>query len=337
MLLTAAAVLGIWVGKGLGQLDEPANIEHAFLFPVEKGSSYRSVAYQLQEAGIVDDALWLRLHARLEGRGISLKTGTYEIVPGMSPLDVIDAIAAGDTKSWPLQLIEGWTFAEVRAELASHERLQQTLSDMSDQEVMAALGNPELHPEGMFFPDTYRYEAHETDLRILQRAFDRMQAVLAEEWEQRSEGLPYEGPYEALVMASLIEKETGVASERPEIAGVFVRRLAEGMRLQTDPTVIYGLGDRYKGNLTRQHLREDTAYNTYRRGGLPPTPIALAGREAIHAALHPSEGDTLFFVAKGDGSHRFSRTLAEHREAVQEYQILRRREDYRSSPAPASN
>lgn len=336
LVFTLLAVLGVWVNNGLDRLEEPGALDQPLLFTVEKGSSFRGVAHQLEQAAIVEDARWLRLHARLQGLGRSLKSGTYEIMPGMSALDVVGMIIAGRTKSWPLQLIEGWTFTEVRAELARHERLQQTIAGLSDQEVMVALGQPDQHPEGLFFPDTYRYEAGETDLRVLQRAFDRLQGVLSEEWAQRSEDLPYDGPYQALIMASLVEKETGVVSERPTIAGVFVRRLVKGMRLQTDPTVIYGLGSRYQGNLTRKHLREDNEYNTYRRGGLPPTPIALAGREAIHAALHPAAGDAFYFVAKGDGSHAFSATLAEHRAAVQQYQIDKRRGDYRSSPAPSA-
>ena len=336
VLLTVGAIGGIWVKNGLDRLHEPAEIADAFLFTVERGASFTSVAHQLEEAGVVDHGRWLRLHARLNGLGRSLKTGTYENTPGMAPLDVVNMIATGQTKSWPIRLIEGWTFRDVRNELAQHKHLQHTIQDLSGEEVMAKLGDTETHPEGMFFPDTYRYEANETDLQILQRAYDRLQAVLAEEWAQRSEGLPYETPYEALIMASLVEKETGVVEERPEIAGVFVRRLDRGMRLQTDPTIIYGLGESYTGNLTRKHLLTDGEYNTYRRDGLTPTPIALAGREAIHAALHPAEGDALFFVARGDGSHVFSSTLAEHQAAVQKFQIDARREDYRSSPGPGS-
>lgn len=332
--LTTLAVLGVWISNGLSSLEQASALDQPVLFTVERGSSYRAVAHQLEDLGVVEDARWLRLRARLQGEGGSLKSGTYEITPGMSPLDVVAMIAAGRTKSWPVQLIEGWTFADVRAELARHDHLEHTIQDMDNAAVMAALGEPDKHPEGLFFPDTYRYEANETDLGVLKRARDRMKTVLEEEWQQRSEGLPYEEPYQALIMASLIEKETGVVSERPTIAGVFVRRLAKGMRLQTDPTVIYGLGSRYLGNLTREHLREDTPYNTYRRNGLPPTPIALAGREAINAALHPADGEALYFVAKGDGSHAFSKTLAEHRAAVQEYQIKMRRKDYRSSPTP---
>lgn len=327
---------GVWVAKGLSALEDPAFTGEPMLFTVEQGSSFQQVGQRLEELGLVEDALWLRLHARLKGDSIILRSGTYEILAGMSVLDVIDMIAQGRTKSWPIQFIEGWTFADVRNALDEHENLKRELPGLTDNEVMAVLERPELHPEGMFFPDTYRYEAGESDLVVLRRALERLELVLAEEWAQRTDGLPYDNSYDALIMASLVEKETGVPHERPEIAGVFVRRLQKGMRLQTDPTVIYGLGDRYTGNLTRKHLREDGEYNTYRRSGLPPTPIALAGRAAIHAALHPASGETLYFVAKGDGSHVFSRTLAEHQKAVQHFQVQKRRGDYRSSPAPVS-
>ena len=190
------------------------------------------------------------------------------------------------------------------------------------------------HPEGRFFPDTYLFTSSETDLDLLRRAFERMEEVLATEWQAKAENLPYDSPYEALIMASIVERETGAVHEREEVAGVFVRRLEKGMRLQTDPTVIYGMGEKYQGRITRKDLRTHTDYNTYRIDGLPPTPIALPGREAIHAALNPAEGDTLYFVARGDGTHKFSKTLAEHQKAVRAFQ-LNRRSDYRSSPAPS--
>ncbi|NQD79460.1 endolytic transglycosylase MltG, partial [Pseudomonas sp. CrR14] len=232
-------------------------------------------------------------------------------------------------------LVEGWSFRQVRAALARQDKLELTLSKLSDDEIMAKLGQPGLNPEGRFFPDTYRYVRGMSDLDLLKQAHKRLQVVLDEEWANRSESLPYKNPYEALIMASMIEKETGVPEERGEIAGVFVRRLAIGMRLQTDPTVIFGLGERYQGRITRAHLREPTPYNTYTIDGMPPTPIALVGREAIHAALHPVAGKALYFVARGDGSHVFSETLDAHNRAVREYQ-LKRRADYRSSPAPTS-
>ena len=222
----------------------------------------------------------------------------------------------------------------MRSALAKHEKIEQTLDGLSDSEVMAKLGHEGVFPEGRFFPDTYRFVRGMTDAQLLEKAYDRLDKVLAQEWEQRDPAVPYATPYQALIMASLVEKETGVPQERGQIAGVFVRRMKIGMPLQTDPTVIYGLGERYTGKLTRAHLREPTPYNTYTIPGLPPTPIAMVGREAIHAALHPADGTSLYFVAKGDGSHTFSDDLDAHNSAVREFQI-KRRADYRSSPAPA--
>jgi len=243
-------------------------------------------------------------------------------------------MVAGDTKHWQIQFIEGWTFRDMRAALASSERLGQVTADWTDERIMEEMGANGSHPEGRFFPDTYLFTSSETDLDLLRRAFERMEEVLATEWQAKAENLPYDSPYEALIMASIVERETGAVHEREEVAGVFVRRLEKGMRLQTDPTVIYGMGEKYQGRITRKDLRTHTDYNTYRIDGLPPTPIALPGREAIHAALNPAEGDTLYFVARGDGTHKFSKTLAEHQKAVRAFQ-LNRRSDYRSSPTPS--
>jgi UPF0755 protein len=222
---------------------------------------------------------------------------------------------------YPLTLVEGWTFRQVMEALQADERLEHLIEDPSAEAVMARLGRRGVHPEGRFFPDTYHFTRGSSDLDILKRAHAAMERVLAEEWEARADGLPIESPDEALILASIIEKETGLASERAEIAGVFVRRLRLGMRLQTDPTVIYGLGDDFDGNLRRADLRNDHPYNTYVHAGLPPTPIALPGREAIRAALNPADGETLYFVARGDGSHAFSVTLEEHNRAVRKYQL----------------
>ena len=239
----------------------------------------------------------------------------------------------GEVVQYSLTMVEGWNFRQVRAALARQERLEQRLADLSDAQLMERLGLAGQNPEGRFFPDTYRYVRGMSDEDLLKQANVRLERVLAEEWQKRAEGLPYREPYDALIMASMIEKETGVPEERGEIAGVFVRRLRMGMSLQTDPTVIYGMGERYNGRITRADLRTPTPYNTYTIDGMPPTPIAMVGREAIHAALNPLDGTTLYFVARGDGSHVFSNTLAEHNRAVREYQ-LKRRADYRSSPAP---
>jgi UPF0755 protein len=229
--------------------------------------------------------------------------------------------ASGRSIQYPVTLVEGRRFRDVVGELAEVSVLEHELTGLSDAEVMERVGIDEAHPEGWLFPDTYLVVRGSTDVALLRRAYERMQEVLAEEWANRSEDLPLATPYDALILASIIEKETGVAEERPAIAGVFVRRLQRGMRLQTDPTVIYGMDDAFDGDIRRADLRRETPYNTYVIDGLPPTPIALPGREAIHAALHPADGDSLYFVARGDGRHYFSATLDEHNCAVRHYQL----------------
>ncbi|MGF2735184.1 endolytic transglycosylase MltG [Marinobacter sp. DUT-1] len=331
-----AAGTGLWVWQGLETLEEPVRLEEPVLFNVPAGTAFNRVAQQLQAQGLVEKSLWLRLYGRLNPEQARIKAGEYEFTDGMSARDMVDTMVAGDIKHWSIQFIEGWTFKDMRAALASAERLRQETANWSDEEIMAAMGAEEEHPEGRFFPDTYLFVSSESDLDLLKRSFNRMETVLAEEWEKREEGLPYDTPYEALIMASIVERETGVPHERDEVAGVFVRRLQKGMRLQTDPTVIYGMGDQYQGRIGSKDLRTYTPYNTYRIDGLPPTPIALPGQEAIHAALHPKEGESLYFVARGDGTHKFSRTLAEHQKAVREFQ-LNRRDDYRSSPPPGND
>ncbi|MCH8497482.1 MAG: endolytic transglycosylase MltG [Marinobacter sp.] len=330
------AGVALWGWQGLQSLEQPAGPEQPVLFNVEPGRAFIQVARQLEREGLIANANWLRLHGRLFPEDTRIRAGEYEFTPGMSAREMLDVMLAGRTKLWSIQFIEGRRFVDMREALRAHERIRQVTTEMTDAEIMAALGVPDQHPEGWFFPDTYLFSSQETDLDILRRALQRMQLVLAEEWENRAEGLPYESPYEALIMASIVERETGAPHERADVAGVFVRRLQIGMRLQTDPTVIYGMGDAYQGRITRRDLQTHTPYNTYRIHGLTPTPIAMPGREAIHAALNPAEGDTLYFVARGDGTHQFSRTLAEHNAAVRRYQ-LNRRSDYRSWPAPAAN
>ncbi len=327
------SALGIWLWQGLQTLEQAVSLEEPVLFVVPAGAGYDQVARSLEQTGYIEDSLWMRIHGRLNPEQMRLKAGEYEFTDGMSHLQMIQQMASGDTKQWQIQFIEGWTFSDMRRAIADNQRLEKVVTaDWTDADIMAAVGAEGMHPEGRFFPDTYLYTSLETDLDLYRRAFSRMQRVLAQEWENRSEDLPYDSPYQALIMASIVERETGAPHERDEVAGVFVRRLNKGMRLQTDPTVIYGMGDKYKGRITRQDLRAYTDYNTYRINGLPPTPIALPGREAIHASLHPAAGDTLYFVARGDGTHKFSRTLDEHQQAVREFQ-LNRRPDYRSSVA----
>jgi len=329
VLVTAGT--GLWVWQGLQTLTEPVTLEEPVLFDVPRGTPFSTVARRLEQEGLVQKSLWLRLHGRLYPEQTRIKAGEYEFSGEVTPEAMIATMVAGDTKHWSIQFIEGWTFQDMRSALAANDRIQKLTTDWSDEEVMAAMGAEGEHPEGRFFPDTYRFTRSESDLDLLRRAYSRMSSVLEEEWALRAEGLPYESPYEALIMASIVERETGAPGERQQVAGVFVRRLQKGMRLQTDPTVIYGMGKDYKGRIRSRDLRTYTPYNTYRIDGLPPTPIALPGRDSIHAALHPDAGKALYFVARGDGTHKFSRTLAEHQKAVREYQ-LNRRQDYRSSP-----
>ena len=332
-VVLAALLIGWALWSQQQALQQTLNLEQERLLEVPAGSSPSLMLNRLEQEGVLSGALWLRLYWRFNLKQ-SLHSGEYRLQPGMRAEELLGLWQRGEVVQYSLTLVEGWNFRQVRAHLAAQERLQQTLTALSDAEIMAKLGQPGMHPEGRFFPDTYRYIRGMRDIDLLRQALQRQEQVLAEEWAKRADNLPYREPYQALIMASLVEKETGVASERPQIAGVFVRRLRLGMLLQTDPTVIYGLGERYQGNLTRAHLRQPTPYNTYVIKGLPPTPIALVGREAIHAALHPADGQSLYFVARGDGSHVFSDSLAAHNRAVREYQ-LQRRADYRSSPAPA--
>ncbi|BCR24238.1 endolytic transglycosylase MltG [Aquipseudomonas alcaligenes] len=314
-------------------LDQPLKLESERLIEVVPGDTPGGLLNRLEGEGVLDGAFWLRLYWRFNLPGQALHSGEYRLIPQQNARDLLELWRRGEVVQYSLTLVEGWSFRQVRAALVRQEKLEQRLADLDDKALMDRLGLAGVSPEGRFFPDTYRYVRGMSDLDLLKQASARLDQVLDEEWARRADGLPYRKPYDALIMASMVEKETGVAEERGQIAGVFVRRLRTGMRLQTDPTVIFGLGERYNGNLTRAHLQQPTPYNTYVIDGMPPTPIALAGREAIHAALNPVAGKSLYFVARGDGSHVFSETLEQHNRAVREYQ-LKRRADYRSSPAP---
>ena len=329
-----AAMLVVFIGwQQHSALQQPLNLSEERLLEVPAGATPGGVLNRLQGEGVLRGAFWLRQYWRFNLANQPLHSGEYRLTPGLKVIDMLGMWRRGEVVQYSLTLVEGWSFRQVRAALARETRLEQTLEGLSDAQVMGRLDQPGLNPEGRFFPDTYRYVGGMSDLDLLKQAYARLETVLAEEWQERAEGLPYSEPYDALIMASLIEKETGVAQERSAIAGVFVRRLQIGMRLQTDPTVIFGMGERYNGKITRADLLDPTPYNTYSIDGMPPTPIALAGREAIHAALHPSSGKSLYFVARGDGSHVFSDSLSAHNRAVRKYQ-LKRRADYRSSPAP---
>ena len=332
-LVLAGLLAGACAWKIDSALEQPLNIVQEELLEVPKGTTPNRTFLRLEADGVIKDAFWLRVYWRFNLAGQPLHSGEYRMVPGMTVNGLIDLWKRGEMVQYSLTLVEGWNFHQVRAALAKDEKLEQTLNGLSDSQVMDKLGHSGVFPEGRFFPDTYRFVRGMTDADLLKKAYDRLDEVLLKEWNQRAADVPYTGPYQALIMASLVEKETGVPQERRQIAGVFVRRMEMGMLLQTDPTVIYGLGDRYNGKLTRAHLKEPTPYNTYMIAGLPPTPIAMVGREAIHAALNPADGNSLYFVARGDGSHVFSDDLDAHNNAVREFQI-NRRADYRSSPAP---
>ncbi|HTO19247.1 MAG TPA: endolytic transglycosylase MltG [Pseudomonas sp.] len=334
-LLLVVLVLGYAFWQQRMALQQPLKLDEARLLDVPAGSTPVGLINRLERDGLLDGGLWLRLHWRLNRAGQTLHGGEYRLEPGMTVNELFEAWVSGKVVQYSLTLVEGWNIRQLRAALGAEDKLEQTLAGVDDAELMRRVGEPGMHPEGRFFPDTYRFVRGMRDIDLLIQANRRLRQVLAEEWKARATGLPYRNEYEALIMASIIEKETGVPAERGQIAGVFVRRLEKRMRLQTDPTVIYGMGERYAGKIRRSDLREATPYNTYTISGLPPTPIAMVGREAIHAALQPEPGKTLYFVARGDGSHVFSATLEEHLRAVRQYQ-LKRRADYRSSPAPLS-
>ncbi|EJM39443.1 YceG family protein [Pseudomonas sp. GM33] len=334
-VVLAGLLMGASAWKIHSALVQPLNIAQEQLLDVPKGTTPTRTFYRLEANGVIKDAFWLRVYWRFNLAKQPLHSGEYRMKPGMTVEGLIDLWKRGEMVQYSLTLVEGWNFRQVRAALAKEEKLDHSLDGLSDSQVMDKLGHTGIFPEGRFFPDTYRYVRGMSDIELLKTAYDRLDEVLAREWEQRAADAPYTEPYQALIMASLVEKETGVPQERGQIAGVFVRRMAMGMLLQTDPTVIYGLGDRYSGKLTRAHLKEATPYNTYMNAGLPPTPISMVGREAIHAALNPVEGNSLYFVARGDGTHVFSDDLDAHNNAVKEFQ-LKRRADYRSSPAPTA-
>lgn len=288
---------------------------------VDKGAGLDRVLGALRARGINVGQRWqwrmLLAQLQLEQK---LQAGEYRVRPNDTPRTLLFALASGDVVQHRLTIIEGTRFSDLRKALAAHEAIQQTIGGLTDSEVMQQIGAPESQPEGLFLPETYRFPRGFTDIEILRKAYWDLQRTLKSEWEARAPDLPLASPYEALILASIVEKETGRASERAQIAGVFVRRLRLNMRLQTDPTVIYGIGPDFDGNIRRSDLTTDTPYNTYTRAGLPPTPIALAGKAAIHAALNPAGGKTLYFVAKGNGTHQFSETYEEHDRAVDTYQ-----------------
>jgi UPF0755 protein len=338
VLIAAGFGANLWLARAFvapGPMPQPLRVQ------VEQGMSARAVLGLLQKEGALRNARLTELYLRLRGRRLGIKAGEYEIPARASAAQIVTLLAEGRVVLEQLTVVEGSTFADFRRGLAEHPKVRATLAGKSDAEVMLALGHGGESPEGLFFPDTYRFAAGTSDLDILKLAYDRMHVILAECWAQRAQDLPVHSAYEALVLASIIEKETGLASERPVIAGVFVSRLRKGMRLQSDPTVIYGLGARYDGDIHDRDLVSGTPYNTYTRSGLPPTPIALPGRESLLATVRPDVTGALYFVATGDGdgAHHFSATLEEHNAAVQHYLARLRAQQglapaVHTSPAP---
>lgn len=316
LAIAAVAAYGTWYAVSPLAVDSvPA------VFEVPPGSSLRSTAQLIESAGVHVRPRHFEMLARLTGRAADIKAGNYELGEATSPVELLDKLTRGAVTQAEIRIIEGWTFAQLRAALDASPVLRHDSAGLKDAEVLARIGGEEGHPEGLFFPDTYLFARGSSDLAVLRRAYRAMQRHLAEEWSLRAAGIPYKSPYEALIMASIVEKETGRAEERDQIAGVLVNRLRIGMALQVDPTVIYGLGAKFDGNLKRVHLNTDGPYNTYQRPGLPPTPIALPGRAALRAAMRPAQTKALYYVSRGDGSSQFSRNLEEHNRAVSKYQL----------------
>ncbi len=297
---------------------------------IKVGTSMRAFARELHREGVLPDRYSLVLLAHLKGQGRALKAGEYQFEPAMTQRTLLDQVVAGKVIEYPLALIEGWTFQQFLQAMHQAPKIENTLGESSHNEIMEKLGYPGLHPEGQFYPDTYYYSAATSDVSLLRRAFSRMQVRVDAEWANREPDLPLNDPYDALKLASIVEKETGLGSERQLIAGVFINRLRRGMRLQSDPTVIYGLGESFDGNLTRKDLLRDSPYSTYTRSGLPTTPIAMPGGDALYAVLHPAATKALYFVARGDGSHEFSETLRAHNNAVIKYQLRGRKRGFSS-------
>ena len=291
------------------------------IYLVKPGTGLRALANEFSRRRVIPESVSFVMLGYIVVPKRDFKAGEYQFRDGMSARAILTQVAAGHVVEYPVRLLEGWTFQQVREELESAPRLAQTLAGLSKAEIMQRMGAPGVHPEGRFFPDTYFYTAGSNDLSILQRAYAKMQARLRQEWESRDTNVPFATADEALILASIVEKETGRSEERGLVAGVFINRLNKRIRLQTDPTVVYGLGEKYDGRIHKRDLLTDTPYNTYTRYGLPPTPIAMPGVASLHATLHPEQTNALYFVARGDGSHEFSDTLTKHNQAVSKYQL----------------
>ena len=320
LLLLAAATAGAaawWLNRPLDLAADSVEVS------VELGTAPREIAQAWVQAGVQASPLLLYEWFRWSGRARKIRAGSYEIGRGVTPVALLNKMVRGDETLAVVRLIEGWTFRQFRAELAKADSLKPTTASLTDDQIMAVLGAPGVSPEGRFHPDTYAYSKGSSDLAVLKRAYRAMQTRLDAAWRERAPDSPLHSADDALVLASIVEKETGAGADRGRVAGVFVNRLRIGMPLQTDPTVIYGLGATFDGNLRKRDLLTDTPYNTYTRNGLPPTPIAMPGKAALLAAVRPDSTRALYFVARGDGSSEFSETLADHNRAVNQYQRKR--------------
>ena len=343
LVLAIAGGAAAWGGLALYQdfLATPVKLNaEQVVYKVPNGATIRGVAHDLADRGWIRSRFLFTMLAYEHNQQNALKSGEYAIEPGMTPPQVLARLTSGRSIQFPVTIVPGMTFRQALAAVDDAGVFEMELKGLPNDELVKRLGIESEHPEGWLYPDTYLFQRGATDVQILTRAYRRMREVLDEEWGARGGDLAVKTPYEALILASIVEKETGKADERPRIAGVFSRRLEQGMKLQTDPTVIYGLGEDFDGNITRAHLRRETPYNTYVIPALPPTPIALPSREAIHAVLHPAAGDELYFVARGDGSHYFSATLEEHNCAVRHFQLKQpcaelRHEETGGADAPA--
>ena len=321
-LVVSSVIAAIGVGGTFVYwAQQPITTEgEAIPFTITPGSGAHAAGQQIADAGVPIVPILFNLLARVEGKTSKIKAGSYELKPGTTPQRLITQLARGEFAQESLTIIEGWTFRQMRMAMASHPGLKHDTVGLSDKELMAKISPEFVLPEGLFFPDTYLFAKGASEMQIFKQAHTAMIGRLSEAWDKRDPALPYKNPYEALIMASIVEKETGQKSERAMIAGVFVNRLKTGMLLQTDPTVIYGMGDNYQGKIRKRDLEADTPYNTYTRGGLPPTPIALAGAQSLTAALAPARTQALYFVARGDGTSQFSANLPDHNRAVNQYQ-----------------
>ncbi len=304
--------------------DKPLTIKEQ-IYSIEPGSSIRKVSRRLNEKNIMPDAYSFALLGIYNQQARQIKVGEYKLTANITPRQMLEKFVKGDVVTYKISLIEGLTFRQFRETIDNADMLQKMTTNWSDEQIMKALNSEQLYPEGQFYPDTYVFRSTDTDLDILHQAYDRMQKELEKIWTMRDQQTPLKSKYEALILASIIEKETGQADERPTIGGVFTNRLNRGMLLQTDPTIIYGLGEQFNGNLKKSHLQDKSnPYNTYVHAGLPPTPIAMPGRESLLAAVAPEQNDYYYFVARGDGSHEFSATYKSHQRAVYEYQLKRK-------------